>query len=142
MAARCAGSHGAAEYLPLRQVRHQDARVPHGQPFLAGLLELGGDRVLPLIRTDLPAVGQRDRGRAGFQFQLAGLHRRLGRFKGLEYLFELVVGCAGVLALEGDGADVERRNRGGKLLHGILRAGAAVVASHQRGAKNESDKGK
>ena len=115
-------------------------RVPDRQPLVAGLLQLGGDGVLPLSGADLPAVVQRDRGRIGLQRHLAAFHRGLVRAQCPEYLLELLVGRAWVLAVKGDGADVERRDSGRQLLRGVLRAGPAVVAGHQRAAKNKTDK--
>ena len=129
-----------AEDFTLGQPGDQRGRVPDGQPLVAGLLQLGGGGVLPFAGADLPAVVQRDRGGVLLQRQLAAFHRGFDRVQCLEYLFELLIGRAGVLALKRDGADVERRDSGRKLLRRVLRAGAAVVAGHQRAAKNETNK--
>ncbi|CAH0315209.1 hypothetical protein SRABI128_04655 [Microbacterium sp. Bi128] len=72
---------------------------------------------------------------------MAAVHCRPGRVKPLEYFLELVVGGTGVLALKGDGSDVERGHRGGELFGSAFGALTAVAAGDQRAAKNKAHKG-
>jgi hypothetical protein len=91
-----------AEDFAFLQFRHQSCWIPDRQPLVAGLLQLGEGGVLPLAGADMPAVVQRDGGDVLVQLQLTRRNRGLGRVECPEYLVELLIGCAGLLALEGD----------------------------------------